>query len=901
MTDNSEKLRSLFLTALMVFSVFAMSTAFAGSAAAAPLEADSSAEFGSGNVEVVFNDTVSSVTVNDVYVDGNTGIAASSGTSINGERVNVQLDQDIDPNQNLTLDLTVNDGTDNTDVVVEDITTTAVTFAEDGTNNNSASRVYGGAPIAIVTTNEDASVFVAEGSSGDGQTAIDGSTGANSQVLVLGTGDLDTGTDYRAEFGSDIQVFSLNNLGLSAEAVDTELTTEDDVEVDVSARRGSSDITAELIDSGDDVVQTETATLDGSGDVTVNFGTQAEDEYTVEVTDNQTGNSVTTDQINVTEAATGEVSFGTSVVTENQGDVAEIPIQLENTDEATLNIGDRVNDNYNITVQVEDGNDDGQVVVLFNTYTAGANTNYDGIIVANDSDDDVTVQNEAGQFVRSGDGTLNDGFDRPTLGENMLDPTEYDMNLSSGHSTFVTDEEAVATLSIQDASVDGAQVWTAPGGIETDVNSDDAEASDVYDLVSNDNITQSNVVAQDDLVITQVQASGFEGAFQYYDAVVGQNATAAYKTLDNGTDAAGPIDFTIEEADAGPNSDANEFRVGADIKNDDLNVIYDEQNDTHFVIVDESGLDLDDGKEYVANFTAEDDIDNIEDTVEVNDSFTVEERTSELNNGNAITVQAASGQTISGTTNVAPGTDVSVSIRSTSSASPFLKQPSATVQADGTFTATADFSQNSPGTNFTVKTGISDDEIDGTIAAAPTASVSISDQESNGDTIVVDSATLSDGGFIAIHAGSASGDVIGASSYLEAGSHSDVEITLDSSQSEDFTAVAMPHLDDDGDQTYDFPDNDGPYTADGSPVTDSANVTVVSEQMTTEEPTEEPTTEEPTEEPTTEEPTEEPTTMSTEEPTEEPTTTEGSGPGFTAVIALVALVAAALLAVRRDN
>ncbi|SEP34373.1 PGF-CTERM protein, partial [Halorientalis persicus] len=56
----------------------------------------------------------------------------------------------------------------------------------------------------------------------------------------------------------------------------------------------------------------------------------------------------------------------------------------------------------------------------------------------------------------------------------------------------------------------------------------------------------------------------------------------------------------------------------------------------------------------------------------------------------------------------------------------------------------------------------------------------------------------------------------------------------------------------------------------------------------------EPTTDEP--EPTTDEP--EPTTAAG---TDEPATTTETGPGFTAVLALVALVAAALLAVRRRD
>jgi major cell surface glycoprotein (TIGR04216 family) len=96
----------------------------------------------------------------------------------------------------------------------------------------------------------------------------------------------------------------------------------------------------------------------------------------------------------------------------------------------------------------------------------------------------------------------------------------------------------------------------------------------------------------------------------------------------------------------------------------------------------------------------------------------------------------------------------------------------------------------------------------------------------------------------------------------------------------------------------------GTYTleADDSYNTDIVSVEIVqSVQTATPEPTEtpEPT---PTETP---EPTPEPTPTETPEPTDTatatPTPTEGGGPGFGAIIAVIALIAAALLAVRRDN
>ncbi len=66
--------------------------------------------------------------------------------------------------------------------------------------------------------------------------------------------------------------------------------------------------------------------------------------------------------------------------------------------------------------------------------------------------------------------------------------------------------------------------------------------------------------------------------------------------------------------------------------------------------------------------------------------------------------------------------------------------------------------------------------------------MSISDQESDGSEVVVDNAQLSAGGFIAIHAGNASGDVVGNSEYLEPAATRTSKITLDEPMDEVCTA-----------------------------------------------------------------------------------------------------------------
>jgi len=111
------------------------------------------------------------------------------------------------------------------------------------------------------------------------------------------------------------------------------------------------------------------------------------------------------------------------------------------------------------------------------------------------------------------------------------------------------------------------------------------------------------------------------------------------------------------------------------------------------------------------------------------------------------------------------------------------------------------------------------------------ATVSFSDQSTTGRSVVVDSVELGDGGFVVIHDsslldGEVAASVIGNSEYLEPGSYENVTVRLDDSLEEGDTLIAMAHQDTNGNQSYDFPDADGPYTEDGDPVIDDADVQV---------------------------------------------------------------------------
>jgi len=106
-----------------------------------------------------------------------------------------------------------------------------------------------------------------------------------------------------------------------------------------------------------------------------------------------------------------------------------------------------------------------------------------------------------------------------------------------------------------------------------------------------------------------------------------------------------------------------------------------------------------------------------------------------------------------------------------------------------------------------------------------------------GDTLVVDGSSFPEGGgFIVLHDQEELqnqgpiASIVGVSDYLEPGIHNEVEIVLDEDISQTSTIGAMPHKDTDGDEEYDFQSSggtqDGPYTLEGSPVIDFADIEV---------------------------------------------------------------------------
>ncbi|WP_101296661.1 DUF7282 domain-containing protein [Halegenticoccus soli] len=124
---------------------------------------------------------------------------------------------------------------------------------------------------------------------------------------------------------------------------------------------------------------------------------------------------------------------------------------------------------------------------------------------------------------------------------------------------------------------------------------------------------------------------------------------------------------------------------------------------------------------------------------------------------------------------------------------------------------------------------------DGNGESEPFSVVEFTNQPLDGRSVVVDAALLSEGGFVTIHdaglfEGDAIGSVVGVSEFLDPGVHYlvEVELTDGADLSEGQPLVAMPHLDTNGNERYDFVETegqeDGPYVEAGQAVVDLALV-----------------------------------------------------------------------------
>jgi hypothetical protein len=346
-----------------------------------------------------------------------------------------------------------------------------------------------------------------------------------------------------------------------------------------------------------------------------------------------------TASIVVSEPVEGSASLANATVVEQRGDVARFNVTLDGTDEATVTVGSR-GVGYLARFGVVDEDGDGQVAVEVNTYRAGQ-ANQSGISAV--GEDNVT------------------GYELQTDPiPGRLDVATYPIR------TFVGGQQtAVGTLILEEPSIDGVRVWTAPD--VADVQS----PSQLTDIVA-----QDDTIAYQDLAVVEIRASGLAGYVQNLSDLNG-NETGLSMTLTRGAE------MNVPETE---------------VPLDQATLIHDEGNDQLFLVFDSTRLEQD--VTYTANFTVTERNPYVsaQNASSYTADFTVVERTASFDE--PIEVPASSDAAITGSSTVAPGTELTVQVESVG-ANPFFDRQTVEVGEDGSWEAAFDLSGVSNGTEFT--------------------------------------------------------------------------------------------------------------------------------------------------------------------------------------------------------
>ncbi|WP_202911781.1 DUF7827 domain-containing protein [Natrialba swarupiae] len=693
--------RATFLAAIVVLSVVAMSSAFAGAAVA------------SDGVEYSHDDTWQG---QDVTVQGT---AIESNTAYSLERVDEFDGDDVSSTTFVREVVADDDG-----VVTID--------TDDLEGGDYTLRVDGVEPVREHTFHLDVQVLGASfdadevTNAGDESTTdleIESNRGFYS-VNVSADGDLDaeelfaivadeddleaaTESENRTSVEGDDLVPGENQFGPFGASLYA--TDEDDAEE-----------TIVLVDVQDTEEAVSFADVDGG-----------EYEFAFESVDSAaaTGASITVADDDVGAA------FDQSVYTQAAGDIVEFTVDLEDADSTYLQLGDE-DAGYADVLYLEDDDDSGDVTFALNTRTAGApGASVDEVVHSEDDvvqslvhgggdevesaafyEDEVDPANELeGEFAAYLEelDLLESGDDPDEQLTRPLQPTEYSLT-ASGSGAFVVedgessvdDEIGYATLELVQPQLESVSTHVAPG--------DAADEDDLDEL--RDSLTERADVAEGDRLVIEVEATGLSGAMVAHegdwDALEdGFSAT----TLHEVTELEGEgVAFDVEALGATGNE--NPATLDLTAGDEDVFVFVDPEAGELFVVVDtdsSSAFDrsVDVGDEFAVDVAYETDADDryefgsdafdggagggdapafptlpTDADQAVSTTVAVVEPAATFHNvdeTDRVQIEIGDEVVLTGETNVAPGSDAMVRLSDAGKTASFLINTDAEIEADG--------------------------------------------------------------------------------------------------------------------------------------------------------------------------------------------------------------------------
>jgi uncharacterized protein YwlG (UPF0340 family) len=383
-----------------------------------------------------------------------------------------------------------------------------------------------------------------------------------------------------------------------------------------------------------------------------------------------------------------------------------------------------------------------------------------------------------------------------------------------------TTEVHELTFNISDVSNDGGTDTinvTLPAGAANITNRNSITVANASDLNQTYSITSSpetvNANGGTNNRITFAISPSDTSQPSNLDLFVTANFTVAFE--DGIAPASGPVEASITDSANGEDTDSDDITINAasdatgDVSLSDVSLVPDQ--------ADENTVETHTLNFTVSNLSADSANDTINVTLPGVAQFSsLESLTVNGADASGAATLTNNGRSVVVVSNTTGGGAVTANVSATFNAS-FDNVTGPTGVENVTADATIDVQDSA---NGSVAGGVPV-----TVVNTLDSEVTFSDQTSDGTSVVVDSAFLSDGGFVVIHENNngSVGPVIGVSSYLAPGTSSNVTVTLDSPLNASTSVYAMAHADD-GDQTYEFPQSDSPYGDSG--FLTAANVTV---------------------------------------------------------------------------
>ncbi|WP_336345360.1 BGTF surface domain-containing protein [Halalkalicoccus ordinarius] len=495
------------------------------------------------------------------------------------------------------------------------------------------------------------------------------SAGADAtEELTIDTSDLDADSYTLDGEGENNVTFDLRVQTLSAEFDEEQVVEGSDAASDVTLTIDSERASFQTEVSADGLNGEDLQTIFGEDVVSVH------DDYVV-IEDRGDFSA------NLSELEPGEYEFNFDVADTDASDTATIEVNESSGASAEFDqstYSEEAGDIVEFTVDMEN-TDSAQVELI------EQDDNYNVTLDVNDVDGDgeVTVyfntylageDNDAAfDTADDSDDTVNIAVDEndeqlitDNTDESRLLPADFDLQLHVGEGDS-REEVDVSALFLTEGSIDDVTTGIAPSDAGLD---GDSSIEDITNATS-----EGNEVAEGDTIVFAFEASGVFGAID-----VGQFEDH--------------FNFVLEQTN-------DQYDDGSQLAESDYDLVEDPENDRFFVILNTD--DMEAGEEY--ELTLEEDGSDYFDADSVNAEFSIVERmievTGDFNKEDQLLVPNDEEAVITGESNAAPGTDVRVQLRATGE-DPFLMSQTVEVQEDGSVEAEFDLSEHQADQEFTV-------------------------------------------------------------------------------------------------------------------------------------------------------------------------------------------------------